>query len=200
MDRLGAYRLSEAGHTAPTMVIVLLKLLRILATRPEAANDEKKTERSERLEIYKIIVEMADRVSQRRQAANSFYLSINTLLVGGSAYLGTSNPAPRNIIIISVSGFLVSLYWIKSIESYKTLNTAKFSVINEIEQRLIEKPFSNEWKQLDPDGNGKRHKPFHKTERLVPFVFMGLYLFQITMLFPWNKIAVKIKSMMEIFL
>ncbi len=33
------------------------------------------------LEIYGRVVEMADRVSQRRQSANSFFLSLNSALV-----------------------------------------------------------------------------------------------------------------------
>ncbi len=124
-------------------------------------------------------------MSQRRQAANSFYLSINTLLVGSSAYLGTTTSSVRMTLFISLAGTLVCTYWIRSIESYKTLNDAKFAVINKIEESLIIRPFTDEWAILDPDGDGKRHKPFNVTERFVPKVFIGMYLFQTVALLPW---------------
>jgi hypothetical protein len=154
----------------------------------QVAEDLKKADRAERLELYKLMVEMADRVSQRRQVANSFYLSINTLLVGGSAYLGTTTASARTTLLISIAGVLVCTYWVKAIESYKTLNTAKFSIINEIETSLVIKPFTDEWSRLDPDGDGKRHKPFHETEKFVPRVFVGMYAFQVIALIPWGSI------------
>jgi hypothetical protein len=132
----------------------------------QVAEDLKKADRAERLELYKLMVEMADRVSQRRQVANSFYLSINTLLVGGSAYLGTTTASARTTLLISIAGVLVCTYWVKAIESYKTLNTAKFSIINEIETSLVIKPFTDEWSRLDPDGDGKRHKTLPRNRKV----------------------------------
>lgn len=131
-----------------------------------------------RLEVYKVLVEMADRVSQRRQAANSFYLSINTATAAGSTLLTPiAQPAAMRLIVL-VAGLAISFLWSRSIESYRTLNAAKFSVITNIEVDLGITPFGNEWKVLDPDGDGKRHVPFHKIEVLVPWVFVGLYVVQ----------------------
>ena len=39
------------------------------------------------LEQYKLYVEMADRISARRQTANSFFLSINTAIIALISYL-----------------------------------------------------------------------------------------------------------------
>lgn len=144
---------------------------------------------TERLEIYKLLVEMADRVSQRRQAANSFYLSVNTLLVGGSAYLGTLKPAAWNVIVISVAGLAISALWIMNIVSYKTLNGAKFGVITDIEKDLPIQPFADEWARLDPEGDGKRHRPFHKVEGVVPWVFIAVYASQALAMVPWRRIG-----------
>lgn len=144
---------------------------------------------AERLEIYKLLVEMADRVSQRRQAANSFYLSVNTLLVGGSAYLGTLQPAVWNVIVISVAGLAISALWIMNIVSYKTLNSAKFDVIHEVEKGLAIQPYADEWARLDPDGDGKRHRPFHKVEGVVPWVFIVVYVAQALAIVPWVQIG-----------
>lgn len=80
------------------------------------AVDLAKADRTERLEIYKLMVEMADRVSQRRQAANSFYLSINTLLITASAYIGTTAASGRIPFLVCFAGVTISLLWIKAIE------------------------------------------------------------------------------------
>ena len=156
------------------------------------SSDTQQADRAERLELYKTMVEMADRISQRRQAANSFYLSINTLLIGGSALTGTFATSLKQAVLISVVGLLVCKYWNRSILSYKTLNTAKFGVINDIETRLIEQPFTKEWSALDPDGDGKKHNSFYETEKLVPRLFVGLYLFQIALAVPWRPIWEKV--------
>lgn len=148
-------------------------------------NPEPPDHRAERLELYKLLVEMADRVSQRRQAANSFYLSVNTLLVSGSAYLGTLHPNPYNIIIISIAGIAICALWARNIMSYKTLNEAKFGVITDIELKLAEQPFRDEWDRLDPNFDGKRHRPFHKVEGVVPWVFLTVYVVQILTQLPW---------------
>lgn len=144
---------------------------------------------AERLEIYKLLVEMADRVSQRRQSANSFYLSVNTLLVGGSAFLGTLGPGARNIVVISIAGIAICILWIMNILSYKTLNGAKFKVITAVEGRLVEQPYQEEWAHLDPKGSGERHRPFHQVEAAVPYVFMAVYALQAAAVLPWRLLC-----------
>ncbi|MCW2393257.1 hypothetical protein [Sphingobium sp. B11D3A] len=156
----------------------------VKSTMPSAAAQ------SERLEIYKLLVEMADRVSQRRQAANNFYLSVNTFLVGGSAFLKTLAPSSVTLVIVTVAGLAICALWYQNIQSYKTLNQAKFNVINDIELRLVEQPFGLEWKNLDPDGDGKRHKPFHRVESVVPWIFVVVYLAQSLAFIPWHKLCI----------
>ena len=146
-------------------------------------------ERRDRLEIYKLLVDMADRVSQRRQAANNFYLSVNTLLVGGTAYLKTLTPSTATLATLMIAGFAICALWYQNIQSYKTLNTAKFAVINDIETRLAEQPFHAEWARLDPEDDGQRHKPFHAIEGRVPWVFATVYFVQGFILVPWDKIS-----------
>lgn len=159
----------------------------VLYSQGRTAAEKRKAEQVERFEQYKLMVEMADRVSQRRQAANSFYLSINTILVGGSAYFGGGTPPLKTALLVSLAGLLACRYWSRSILSYKTLNTAKFGVINEMERSLASQPFTDEWTLLDPDGDGKKHNSFYETEKLVPRVFVCIYLFQAVTAIPWQS-------------
>jgi hypothetical protein len=139
------------------------------------------------LKIYSLMVEMSDRVSQRRQAANSFYLSVNTALIGGSAFL-TSTAPNRALWVLGVAGMAICLLWIRNISSYKTLNAAKFEVIHRLEAQLPVRPYKEEWETLAPEGDGKRHIPFHNTERRVPFVFIGVHAVQAAYNVPWGVI------------
>lgn len=140
------------------------------------------------LEIYKMLVEMADRVSQRRQSANSFYLTVNTAIIGGAAYLSQSTFGHLGTWAVSAAGIAICVLWIRAVVSYKSLNAAKFEVITALEDRLPVTPYKDEWAILDVDGDGKRHKPFHKTEVLVPMVFMCVHGAQLLVGVPWQAL------------
>lgn len=136
------------------------------------------------LPLYSLMVEMADRVSQRRQAANNFYLTVNTVLIGATAYLSLP-PAKAGVFALGLAGAAICALWIRNIKSYKTLNAAKFEVIHRLEEQMGVTPFKDEWALLDPDGDGRRHNPFHLIERNVPWVFIVVHLFQAASTFPY---------------
>lgn len=142
----------------------------------------------QRIEIFKLLVEMADRVSQRRQAANSFYLTVNTAIVGATAYLATLNPHWLSSGVISIAGLMVCVVWGWNIMSYKTLNSAKWQVITDFEKSLPAQPFRDEWAKLDPARTGTRHTPFHRVEILVPWIFGGVHLVQGLATIPWGPL------------
>lgn len=146
----------------------------------------------QRLEVFKLLVEMADRVSQRRQAANSFYLTVNTAIVGATAYLATLHPHWLSGGVMSVAGLMVCIVWGWNILSYKTLNAAKWQVITEFEKSLAAQPFGDEWSRLDPTGRGKRHTPFHRVEILVPWIFGAVHMVQGLAAIPWATLLVRV--------
>ena len=154
----------------------------------ENAADTAKADRAERFEIYKLMVEMADRVSQRRQAANSFYLSINTFLITASAYLGATEIPVRLTAFVCFAGVMVSLLWITAIRSYKSLNENKFLIINALEIKLAAQPYTDEWAKINPAINGKKHRPFHQTEKVVPKIFICLFLAELVSILPVRAI------------
>ena len=129
----------------------------------------------EKLEIYKLLVEMADRVSQRRQSANSFYLGINTAIIGGSVVIAHSDYRDLGGAIIPLAGILICCLWISAIRTYRTLNSAKFKVITDLEATLPVQAFEKEWTFLQSGTADRKYKPFYKTEIRVPMVFMILH-------------------------
>jgi hypothetical protein len=133
------------------------------------------------LDLYKLAVEMADRVSARRATANAFFLTVQTALV---AVLGIATPTLHHApwwtaLAVALAGVILSASWWLQLRSYRDLNRAKFSVINAIENDLPVKVFTDEWASLKRDPISRwrgRYAELGTVERVVPGVFAALYL------------------------
>lgn len=129
------------------------------------------------LEIYKMYVEATNKISDRRQVANSFFLSINTAIVGLVGYV-QSNSSMKTFLLfyllISITGMLISYTWYRLILSYQQINSGKFKVIHLIEKELPLSPYDAEWKMLGRGDNPKKYLPFTQIEVIVPWVFLGV--------------------------
>ena len=127
------------------------------------------------LEQYKLLVESADRVSERRTSANNYLLTVNALLVtlyGLATSLG-QNRAWQ--LVVPVAGVLVCITWLVLIRSYGCLNTAKFKVIHELEEKLPAAVFDREWVHAQR-GKGEAYRPLTHIEPYIPLVFAILYV------------------------
>lgn len=94
--------------------------------------------------------EMADRVSSRRMVANGFFLTVNTALVSILGFLYSKTTSDKRPVLISISaaGIVVAVSWAMTIRSYKRLNNAKYSVIQDMEKTMAIKYFTDEWELL----------------------------------------------------
>lgn len=127
------------------------------------------------LEQYKIYVESAREISDRRTTASNYLLTVNSLLV--TLFGVTSFFQEKAVwqLAVMTAGVLVSILWHSLVCSYKNLNTAKFAVIHEIEQHLPLALFKHEWDLCDK-GAGKIYVPLTHVERWIPIIFLSLYL------------------------
>ncbi|HEY7950428.1 MAG TPA: hypothetical protein VID51_06280 [Solirubrobacterales bacterium] len=135
-------------------------------------------------ELYKLAVEMADRISARRGIANSFFLTVNTGIVGvlGSQDVRWYLPA---------AGIVFAVTWWGLLKSYRDLNAAKFEIILAMEERLPVRVYGDEWDRLrrGPARFGFRrdalrtwlgqYRELGQIERIVPWVFTAIYLAEI---------------------
>lgn len=124
---------------------------------------------------YKLYVESADKISERRVSANNYLLTVNAFLVTLYGLLAASPYKGSWAVLVPVAGVLVSLTWYRIIASYRDLNTVKFKVIHELEQQMPAAPYQYEWHKAE-QGRGKAYHPLTHLERWVPIVFMLLYL------------------------
>jgi len=147
------------------------------------------------IEIYKLYVEMADRISSRRQSANSFFLSVNTAIIAVVSYiqLGLSKGESKDFYcVISLAGMALCYMWYRLIRSYKDLNSGKYKVIHSIEENLPISPYDAEWESIGRGKNPKLYLPFTRVEMVVPWIFFVLHLVVFTRVIPWSIIFVKI--------
>jgi hypothetical protein len=132
-------------------------------------------------EQYKIFVEMADRISARRSLANSFFLTLHTVLISVAGFTYEKGPKIENFAInIFPLIFVLALcyVWLRVIESYKHLNEAKYKVIGEYERSLPTSPYwEAEWVNGLSSGNqSKFYRPTTNFETWVPKLFMVFYI------------------------
>jgi len=131
------------------------------------------------LELYKLFVDSAHKVSQMRLESNKFFVSLLTALLGGiAALVSTGIKADRMtaVLLLAVVGWRLSKAWSNSIASYKRLNSGKFDVIHKLEEGLPHQCFAEEWAVLKEKG----HKGLTAWEDEVPkaakwlFVVVGI--------------------------
>lgn len=123
------------------------------------------------LTMYQDYVASADAISQRRHTANTFFLSVNTGLLGLTGYLKIDGKGL--VWLAAAAAVLFSYTWLSLIASYKSLNSAKFAVILDMEQRLPVAPYGAEW--IKAKSGAQPHVPFSSVESWVPKVFMALH-------------------------
>jgi hypothetical protein len=126
------------------------------------------------LEQYKLYVGTAEKVSDKRESSNKFYLTINSVIVTFLGYLLTT-PTKTWYFIIAILGLLISFSWIVTIKSYAQLNKGKYHVIHKIEEKLPLKLFKEEWDFLTGEKK-KNYRRLTKVESFVPFIFMVFYI------------------------
>lgn len=132
------------------------------------------------LEQYKLYVEMADRVSQRREQSNRFYVTLVAAIVALlilAARLGVADGVWPIIFLISgLFGIALSVVWQFNINSYRQLNRVKFAIIGEMEKQLPAAPYADEWQLLRPKEGPPQYIQLTRVERFVPVIFSLLFL------------------------
>jgi hypothetical protein len=140
------------------------------------------------VEQYRLYVEMADNISERRQGANSYFLTVNTAVLAFVGYV-TTNDTSDYLWLLGVAGIALSFLWYRLIRSYRDLNTAKFRVVHQIERRLPARPYDAEWIALGRGKDSKLYKPVTHVEIGVPWVFLALHAFVFLRTVPWSAIT-----------
>ena len=140
---------------------------------------DEKTDKSIILEQWRVAVESAMNVSSRRQATNTLFFAILTVLVSGVLFsdgIFDTNREFRIIvtIIVSVLGMLICIEWLLQINYYGKLNAYKYSAIRKMEKYLPVLMFNTEDVFFYSEYRNKRS--FSKKERRIPALFFIAFL------------------------
>ena len=142
------------------------------------------------LEQYKLFVNTSEALGQRRQAVNTFFLSVNSLLLAAAGLIVLdgefSDLESLVLLCLSTSGFVLCLVWRSLIRSFRQLSAGKFKVIHALERHLPARLFTAEWAALGSGNDPRLYKPFTRTESMTPIAFAVLHiaLFAIS-IWPW---------------
>lgn len=127
---------------------------------------------------YKMYVEGAEKISDRRQNANNFFLTLNTVLIsviGLSFQVKAFDNISWSRLLLSFLGVLICIIFWFLLRAYKQLNSGKFKVIHEIEQQLPLSIYDYEWNILGSGKDKSKYYPFSHIELLIPWVFGIVY-------------------------
>jgi len=133
------------------------------------------------LEQYKLYVEMADRISSRRDTANNFFLTINSAaIVAGSPLLEKfiESYSRWYLFFPFVVILLLLFFWWRMINSYKQLNSAKFKIIGLLEEKLPARIYGKaEWDICLAKGEDRsKYWPLTHLESKIPWIFLLGYI------------------------
>lgn len=129
------------------------------------------------IEQYKLYVQSHEKISERREGSNKFFLGLNAAIVGGIvALVNASKDQGGILIIVSLSAIAICTFWYQSIQSYDSLNTGKFKVIHAIEKRLPLALYESEWIALGRGHDPSLYRPISHLERSVPIAFGLIYV------------------------
>ena len=131
------------------------------------------------LEQYKLYVEMADRVSQRRGLTNTFFLTLNSAIFTVIGVFWQKPPSGSGWLLafplVIALGQCTAWWWL--VRSYRLLNGAKFKVIGALEERLPATPYLRaEWNALGEGKDWRKYLPLTHLEQWVPVLFGLVYL------------------------
>ena len=130
------------------------------------------------MDQYRLYVNAAEKISDRRQKTNEFFLALNTALIGFLGFIITKTGSNENHVILfiaSIAGAVMCYLWFRIVISYTSLNSAKYEVIHTIEERLPLALYDTEWEVLGRGKDRKKYWPFSHIEKYVPWIFIFLY-------------------------
>lgn len=92
------------------------------------------------ISVWVAYTEQANELTSKRQTVNALLLTLTLGILGFCLpNLGLAS------CILSSFGILCSTLWFFLVRAYRKLNTAKFQVIEKLEEKMSVKPYTEEW-------------------------------------------------------
>ena len=142
---------------------------------------EEKSEIQKNLELYKLHVEITDRISQRRGKANRLY-GVGAFAFGSSVVQFVLLPQknifsdPNIVIMFGVFGCIFSASWLFVINAYHELTGTKIKNLSAIEKKINFPFYRKELMMFKISGNSRTGSfpILRKAEFFLPLIFFML--------------------------
>lgn len=132
------------------------------------------------VDFYKMMVASSESLVSRRQAVNTFFLTINGALLTASGLIvkgaGAVSLNALGVFVLSVAGAILCGAWRSLITSFGQLNRGKFQVINTIERYLNTAIYAAEWEALGRGEKPSVYRSFTSREIWVPNALLVLHI------------------------
>ena len=129
-------------------------------------------------EQYKLYINGTEKISDRREGANKYFITINTTILTVliiASKINVTKDIEYTYVLLPVLGITICIIFWFLLNSYRNINTGKFEVIHEIEKKLPLKLYDFEWKILKGGDDKSTYIPFSKIESLIPVAFGVVY-------------------------
>lgn len=126
---------------------------------------------------YGLYVESADKVSHRRGTTNNFFLLVNSAASVALAAFGLSSDEAAVLPLLFSAIIMISVcaLWGFTVHSYRQLSSAKWQIVNALEERLPAAPWAAEWQLLDQGQSRRSYWRLTAVEKWVPGLFALVY-------------------------
>ncbi|PIP86738.1 hypothetical protein COV42_00730 [Candidatus Campbellbacteria bacterium CG11_big_fil_rev_8_21_14_0_20_44_21] len=131
------------------------------------------------LKQYQIYVNSIGHTSDARQKFNSYFLTLNTLLLTALGFSFSQEvPFIQNggQVAIPFIGIMICFIWWAIVFSYKQRSIVKQKIINYVEENLPLSLYGVEWEILKTKHQGFKYH-FFRISLLIPWAFILLYVF-----------------------
>lgn len=131
------------------------------------------------LEQYKTFIISAEKIDEQRLKTNQFFLAINTTLVTLFGFIvSTVSSIEISLLLIPfcVAGIATCYLWRRIIMAKGKINNRKYQIIIQIEKHLPATLYGEELNLLGVKKDSNLYRPFTKTERRVPKIFIAIYI------------------------
>ena len=127
---------------------------------------------------YRLFVETSEALVLRRQRVNTFFLSVNSIILAAAGLLlreDQSGVLESGVLFgLGFAGMVLCLVWHRLIASFLQLSRGKFEVIHALERRLPARVFAAEWVALGSGEDPKKYISPARAEASTPYVFLAL--------------------------
>ena len=189
---------TEAPASLPTQDASQFESLAAKLFNKKTSSTANKEEIAIVFEQYKLLVDSTERVYEKRQSANSFFLTLNAGLftILGYLYGKDADTSLRFMAyILPIFGIAICYYWARVIDSYKQLNCGKFKVIELIETHLPLTLFTAEWFALAKGEKPETYHPVTNLERRIAIFFLITYVCILLYVIPFKEILLWLSSL-----